>query len=341
MSIFDFDPNTASLRDAGLYGLPFSAEESDIIIIPVNWELTVSYRAGTFGGPEAVKEASMQMDLYHHDYPQLWKKGIFLDEFPDHFKVIHAGLRKDAITIIEDIESGKLDPNKTKYKKMYEGIRKANEDLMYWLRNRIAHWRLEGKTVGLLGGDHSIPLAYHAYMSDKQPYGILHIDAHLDLRNAYEGFQYSHASIFFNALKFNTITKLVSVGIRDYCEEEVQYVQSNAGRIEVFYDRDLRTQLFEGKSWRQLSDLIVAQLPDRVYVSVDIDGLDPKLCPNTGTPVPGGLDFEELMYLFNRLKASGKEIVGFDLCEVAPGNDQWDGNVGARVLYQLCGLAAG
>src|SRR5690606_2011482 len=141
------------------------------------------------------------------------------------------------------------------------------------------------------------------------------------------GFQYSHASIFFNALKFNTITKLVSVGIRDYCEEEVQYVQSNAGRIEVFYDRDLRTQLFEGKSWQQLSDLIVAQLPDRVYVSVDIDGLDPKLCPNTGTPVPGGLDFEELMYLFNRLKASGKEIVGFDLCEVAPGNDQWDGNV--------------
>ena len=336
-----FNPSAAAQKDAGIYGLPFSEEDAQIVIIPVNWELTVSYGAGTFGGPEAVKEASLQMDLYHHDYPELWKKGIWMDEFPRHFKVLHAGLRKDARIIIEAIEKGILDENKAKYKEIYERIKKANEDLRFWLSNRIAFWREQGKVVGLLGGDHSIPLGYHLYLSDKEKYGILQIDAHLDLRNAYEGFQYSHASIFHNALKFDAVKKLVQVGIRDYCEEEVERAKAEPERIQVFFDRDLRKALFEGRSWMEICDGIISQLPQKVYVSVDIDGLDPTLCPNTGTPVPGGLQFEELMYLLNRLAASGREIVGFDLCEVAPGDDEWDGNVGARVLYQLIGLAAG
>ncbi|MCC7318552.1 MAG: agmatinase family protein [Bacteroidales bacterium] len=336
-----FNPSAAAQKDAGIYGLPFTEEDAHIVIIPVNWELTVSYGSGTFGGPEAVKEASLQMDLYHHDYPELWKKGIWMDEFPRHFKVLHAGLRKDARIIIEAIEKGILDENKPKYKEIYERIKKANEDLRFWLSNRIAFWREQGKVVGLLGGDHSIPLGYHLYLSDKEKYGILQIDAHLDLRNAYEGFQYSHASIFHNALKFDAVEKLVQVGIRDYCEEEFERTKAEPERIKVFYDRDLRKDLFEGQSWKEICDRIISHLPQKVYISVDIDGLDPTLCPNTGTPVPGGLQFEELIYLMNRLAASGRQIVGFDLCEVAPGDDEWDGNVGARVLYQLIGLAAG
>ncbi|HQO50103.1 MAG TPA: agmatinase family protein, partial [Bacteroidales bacterium] len=327
--------------DAGIYGLPHNEDTAKIVIIPVNWELTVSYGTGTFNGPEAVMNASMQMDLYHHDFPDLWKQGIWMDEFPRHFKVLHAGLRKDARIIIDAIEKGVIDENRPKYKEIYDRIRKANEDLRFWLTNRIAHWKALGKIVGVLGGDHSVPLGYHLYLSDKETYGILQLDAHLDLRNAYEGFKYSHASIFYNALQFDAITKLVQVGIRDYCEEEADFVRSSNGRIKVFYDRDIRKRMFEGSSWRELTDEMIAELPDKVYVSIDIDGLDPKLCPNTGTPVPGGLQFEELIYMLNRLKASGKEIIGFDLCEVAPGEDEWDGNVGARVLYQLIGLAAG
>lgn len=336
-----FNPNAAATVDAGIYGLPHNEDTAKIVIIPVNWELTVSYGTGTFNGPEAVMNASMQMDLYHHDFPDLWKQGIWMDEFPRHFKVLHAGLRKDARIIIDAIEKGVIDENRPKYKEIYDRIRKANEDLRFWLTNRIAHWKALGKIVGVLGGDHSVPLGYHLYLSDKETYGILQLDAHLDLRNAYEGFKYSHASIFYNALQFDAITKLVQVGIRDYCEEEADFVRSSNGRIKVFYDRDIRKRMFEGSSWRELTDEMIAELPDKVYVSIDIDGLDPKLCPNTGTPVPGGLQFEELIYMLNRLKASGKEIIGFDLCEVAPGEDEWDGNVGARVLYQLIGLAAG
>jgi len=337
--MFDsFNPNAASTQDAGIYGLPFTEEDAKIVIIPVNWELTVSYGSGTFGGPEAVKKASMQMDLYHHDFPELWRKGIWMDEFPHHFKAVHSGLRKDALTIIEAIEKGVMDESKPKYKTMYEGIRKANEDIMLWLSERIAFWKERGKIVGLLGGDHSIPLGFHHYLSDKEQYGVLQVDAHLDLRNAYEGFKYSHASIFYNALQFENLQKLVQVGIRDYCEEEAIMVRENPDRIKVFFDRDMRKRMFERASWQEITDEIISELPHNVYVSIDIDGLNPVLCPNTGTPVPGGLQFEELIYLLNRLKNSGKKIVGFDLCEVAPGDDQWDGNVGARVLYQLCGL---
>ena len=90
-----------------------------------------------------------------------------------------------------------------------------------------------------------------------------------------------------------------------------------------------------------MCEQIIRLLPQKVYISVDIDGLDARFCPNTGTPVPGGLEYEELVYLLNQLKKSGKEIIGFDLSEVAPGEDGWDGNVGARLLYQLCGILAG
>ncbi len=85
---------------------------------------------------------------------------------------------------------------------------------------------------------------------------------------------------------------------------------------------------------------ILEPLPRQVYVTFDIDGLDPTLCPHTGTPVPGGLSFQEASFLVGEIVRSGRRLVGFDLVEVAPdpaGGDEWDGNVGARLLYKLAG----
>lgn len=340
-----FNPSAAASSDTGVFGLPCKAEQAQIILIPVNWELTVSYGKGTFDGPEAIFNASMQIDLYNHDYPNLWEKGIWMDRFPDELKALHHSLKPDAAAIIEAIESGEMDAESPHYKKLYKRIKEGAERLNIWVAGRIDFWKKQDKIVGLVGGDHSSPFGYHTYLSTLgHEYGILTIDAHLDLRKAYEGFEYSHASIFYNALKYNTVSGIVHVGIRDYCHEEVDFIRANSDRVQVFYDRELRKQLFEGKSWMQLTDQIIAALPEKVYISIDIDGLDPKLCPQTGTPVPGGLQFEEVMYLLNRLRSMGKEIVGFDLCEVAPNlndeKDEWDGNVGARVLYQLCGTAS-
>ncbi len=336
-----FDPNAAALSGSGIYGLPCGSDEAQIIIIPVEWELTTSYNRGTVDGPAAVLEASMQVDLCHHDYPDLWQKGIWMDRFPEALRAVHDSLIPVSERIIEGIETGETETNPELFAPMYRDIKMATEKKDEWLRSRIAHWKSKGKVVGLLGGDHSIPLAYHQYLHQEGvEYGILHADAHLDLREAFEGFEYSHASIFHNTLKFGNVKKLVQVAIRDYCHQERDLTVSQPERIKVFYDRDMRRRLYEGESFKHIVDEIVAALPVKVYLSIDIDALDPKLCPNTGTPVPGGMEYEELCYLLNRIKESGKEVVGFDLCEVSPGDNDWDGNVSARMLFHLCGVAA-
>lgn len=195
--------------------------------------------------------------------------------------------------------------------------------------------------IALLGGDHSTPLGFIRALSEQyNRFGILQIDAHADLRKAYEGFTYSHASIMHNALKLPAVGRLVQVGIRDYCDEELEVMKRGMGRIVTHYDQDLKEQLYEGKSWAAICEKIIADLPKEVYISFDIDGLNPKLCPNTGTPVAGGLEFEQAIYLVKKLVKSGRKIIGFDLNEIAPGSDDWDANVGARLLFQLCNWMA-
>ena len=336
-----FDPNAAAVAGSGIYGLPCSSEEAEIVIIPVEWELTTSYNRGTVNGPKAVFDGSMQVDLCHHDYPDLWRHGIFMDEFPKELRDLHDMLSPISEEIIEAIENNEIEDDSVKYEAKYQQIEAGFEKMFVWLRERINYWKSKGKIVGLVGGDHSIPLPYHQVLNaENENYGILHIDAHSDLRDSFEGFRYSHASIFFNTMKYKSVQRLVQVGIRDYCHQEKQLIDDSKGRIVAFYDRDCRRRMFEGDSWKNIVTDILDKLPEKVYISVDIDGLDPKLCPNTGTPVPGGLEYEELMYLLNRVRESGRKIVGFDLCEVSPGDDdEWDGNVGARVLYHLCGIS--
>jgi agmatinase len=211
-----------------------------------------------------------------------------------------------------------------------------------WVYEQVKKYRSMGKMVALLGGDHSTPLGMIKALSEEyESFGVLQIDAHADLRKAYENFEYSHASISYNALKLPHISKLVQVGIRDYCQSEAILAKEN-NRIYTFYDKDIKEDLYEGKAWKVICDDIVEQLPDDVYITVDIDGFDPKLCPNTGTPVAGGFEMEQILYLMKQVVKSGKKIIGFDLVEVAPGpeGDEWDGNVGARILYRMSNLYA-
>lgn len=341
--IAKFNPNAAASVNTGLFGLPFNVEQSDIIIIPVPWEVTVSYGSGTAEGPAAIEEASAQIDLYHHDYPELWKRGIYMDKCPAEISDLGKKAKAEAQVLIEAIELG-IDPKSdNSLSLILNSVNESCGKMNAWVKQRSAFWKQQGKLVGLVGGDHSVPLGYIQLQGETNPdFGVLHIDAHMDLRNAYEGFTYSHASIFYNALKtVPQISKLVQVGIRDYCLEENELCQQSPDRIAVYFDREVRKRLYKGENWDQLCHEIIGKLPEKVYVSVDIDGLDPKLCPNTGTPVPGGMEYEELIHLLNVLKKCGKEIIGFDLCEVAPAEDGWDGNVGARMLYQLCGTMAG
>lgn len=340
--IENFDPSQPGLADATIFGLPFSAEQSEIIVIPVPWEVTVSYGAGASEGPEAILEASFQVDLQHQEFPDLWKQGIFLEEAPKKLAKKSKKFKKLAQPIIRALEAGENIEDHPSLQKDLHKINEACEAMVAAVKAKTLHWMSQGKKVVLLGGDHSTPLGYYqALASQHADFGILHLDAHMDFRIAYEGFTYSHASIMYNALQLPQISKIVQVGIRDFCAQEVDVAQEAKQRVVVHTDTDLKQERFEGRTWQQQCDAIIDALPEKVCISFDIDGMYPWYCPNTGTPVPGGFSFEEAAYLISSLAASNKEIIGFDLVEVAPGkDDDWDGNVGARMLFHMCGALA-
>jgi agmatinase len=118
----------------------------------------------------------------------------------------------------------------------------------------------------------------------------------------------------------------------------MDYVSNSQQRVITYFDEGIKDRMFEGETWKQVVDEIIQQLPEKVFISFDIDGLDPKLCPNTGTPVQGGFEAEQIFYLLRQVIKSGRKLIGFDLNEVGVGSDDWDANVGARVLYKLCNL---
>ncbi|MEO6884631.1 MAG: agmatinase family protein [Bacteroidia bacterium] len=336
-----FDPNGIGDTANTIFGLPFTSDEAEVIVIPVPWEVTVSYSAGTANGPKAVYDASFQVDLFDANIKSAWHKGIFMDEIPSQIQKQSNTLRKKAEKYISLLESGKNYSENSEMAAIRKEINTACEKLNFWVKEKSLHFMQKNKTVALLGGDHSTPLGLMQALSEKNKnFGILHIDAHADLRDAYEGFEFSHASIMFNALKIKQISKLVQVGIRDYCEAEAQLIENSKGRVKTFFDRDLKKRSFNGETWKKICLEIVATLPEKIYLSFDIDGLDPKLCPNTGTPVAGGFEFEQALFLIETVIASGKKIIAFDINEVTPGKDEWDANVGARLLYRIANLVA-
>lgn len=337
--IDSFNPNNAGLTDSQIFGLPFNEEESDAVLLPVPWEVTVSYGSGASRGPQHIFDTSSQVDLFNPEFPNLWKRGIALLEEPSGMSERSARIKGMAAKIIEAWEAGVVVEDDAKLCALVAEINAACESMVNEVEQRTGEWLDRGKVVGLIGGDHSTPLGFLRALAQRhKSFGILHIDAHMDLRVAYEGFTYSHASIMYNALQLPQISKIVQVGIRDYCEEEMGVIASHPNRVEVHTDAEIQRASFEGEHWKQRCEAIISALPDKVYVSFDIDGLDPTLCPNTGTPVPGGLGFQQAAYLLSKLKET-KKIIGFDLVEVAPGQDDWNGNVGARLLYHMCGVA--
>lgn len=226
---------------------------------------------------------------------------------------------------------------------MCKSLKEINEGGLFmnnWVYQQTSQLLNAGKLVGLLGGDHSTPLGFMKAVAEKYPdFGILQIDAHCDLRKSFENFTYSHASIMYNVLnEIPAVSRLVQVGIRDLCQEEFDYIEQSNGRVVPFYDRDIKERIYEGSNWKQVTDDIINKLPQHVYISFDIDGLDPKYAPNTGTPVQGGLETEQVFYLFKKILESGRKIIGFDLNEVGVGEADWDANVGARVLFKLCNI---
>ena len=308
-----FDPNAAASPDSGIFGLEDTPDSARVVLVPVPFEATTSYGGGTSKGPAAILRASRQVDLWDLETGKPYEAGISMLPEP----------------------AFREPPARTP-----EAVDPISREVNAWVRDTCAKWLARGKIVGTVGGDHSISFGAIVAHAERNPgLGVLHFDAHADLRHEYEGFQHSHASIMDNVVRRTAIARLVQVGIRDLCEEEHRAIAGSGGRIVAFYDAELAEARFAGETWAQQCGRIVAELPQTVYVSFDIDGLDPALCPHTGTKVPGGLSFQMATSLVGTVVKSGRKLVGFDLTEVAPAADgsEWDENVGARLLYKLIG----
>jgi agmatinase len=332
-----FDPNAAASGD-GVFGLPHAPDTAAVVLVPVPFEATTSYRGGTADGPRAILAASRQVDLFDRETGRPYEAGI-------------AMLAESAAVRAWNGEASALARQVREERAAANGatpdlLARVNHlcgELNVALRSQVGALLERGKLVGTVGGDHGAVFGAIAAHAERFPgLGILHVDAHADLRPAYEGFTWSHASIMNNVTRnLPGVSRLVQVGIRDFGEDELEIVRASENRITIWFDADLARERFEGATWGQQVPRILEGLPEQVYVSFDIDGLDPALCPHTGTPVPGGLSFAEASYLLGALARSGRRIVGFDLVEVAPSpdGDEWDANVGARLLYKLVGWA--
>lgn len=356
-----FDPNAAASQDSGIFGLPNTADDAQVILVPVPFDATTSYQAGAALGPAAVLRASKQVDLLDHHFGKVYERGIYLETEPDSLVKLFGRARVLAEPIIA--KGGAEDSDARAIAEINRVGAEVN-DLTY---GSFAALLSQGKSPGLLGGDHSTPFGSISACADladeldpapltatgkkrggkgtppRGGLGVLHLDAHMDLRDTYEGFQWSHASIMHNVMsRVPEVHALVQIGIRDYSEGEIDAARCFGGRVHTFFDADWSREMLDGVKFSALVKRALALLPKYVYVSFDIDALDPSLCPHTGTPVPGGLSFNQAATILRLLADSGRTVLGFDLVEVAPGRcddePELDANVGARMLYKLSGL---
>lgn len=322
--------------------LPTDPSRAGIVLVGVPFDATTSYRPGTASGPLAVLEASGQVDLEDTRLGRIGDRGIVMEPIEPWIAELSAAVRPDAEPLIEVEGVPPVDESaRTR-------VNAAGERVREFVRQRVAGILAMGKTPGLVGGEHSVPLgAIEACAAHAGDIGILQIDAHMDLREAYCGLTHSHASIMRNALTMVPGVKaLAQIGIRDYCREELDFAHAAKERlgkpVTTIFGEDIADAGGDPALFEHLIERALRSLPETIYVTFDIDALEVYLCPNTGTPVPGGLSFSQAAALIKAVRDSGKRVVGFDLVEVAPDPDPGvrsiDAIVGARVLYKLCAL---
>ncbi|MEI7973514.1 MAG: arginase family protein, partial [Bdellovibrio sp.] len=262
----------------GIFGLPFSFSQAQVILIPVPWDVTTSYGKGTSQGPQAIRKASEQVDLYDFETGNIFEAGIHMLPLPLHLRGLNRSHRAKAEKVMKLLARGKISPSEEKsLKKWQKEVNQASRKMNSWVETQTRKVLRDGKIPGLVGGDHSSPFGcIKAVLAEHPDAAILHVDAHADLRVAYQGFEFSHASIMWNVVTKLGVKTLVQVGIRDFCHEEMIFAQENS--IKSFYDFQNKKRLLSGESWKDIVSEIVEHLPNKIYVSFDIDGLDPALC---------------------------------------------------------------
>ncbi len=332
-----FDPNGVGNASGNIFGLPFHVAESKLIMIPMPWDVTVSNLAGTSRAPGLIAANSSQIDLYDPFFPNSWKQGIAMEAVDADMVDRNAKLREQASAVIHFLEQGGHLADNPGLTAVVAGINEACIKMTSDLEAKCRSLLDQGKIPMVVGGDHSVSLGLLRALANRHPgLGVLQIDAHADLRYRYQGFSHSHASIMWNVLHTQGVGTIVQVGVRELCDDEHELIGASSGKIITWFDRDMFQQMAQGISWETICLEMVRQLPEKVYVSFDADGMDPSVCPHTGTPVPGGLSYNQAMFLLETIVNQGKIIVGSDFVET--GAHEFDAMIACRILYRMAGM---
>ncbi len=269
-------------------------KDSKIVIVPVPYEKTTSYGKGTMKGPKAILEASHFVEFFDEETRKeiCFQHGIATLK-PLNFK----------------------DKNhKTALTEIYKTIFKLLSD---------------GKFVVSIGGEHTISIstikAHFDYFG--KDISVLHLDAHSDLRETYEGTKYSHACFMYRVLEFTD--RISQVGIRAQCKEEYNLIRDK--KINTFYAYKIKNGYYGNKWWKE----IVKTLNEKVYITFDVDFFDPSIMPSTGTPEPGGFLWDETLILIKEISKHCK-VIGFDVVELSPNkNIRFPDFLIAKLIYKM------
>ncbi len=268
-------------------GLPrkySSYKNSNIVILPVPFDKTSTWIKGAAKGPKAIIKASKHMELYDIETDsEVYKEGIHTS------KAVTAATSTGMIKSVQSKTTGYIN---------------------------------DGKFVVLIGGEHSVSIgSIKAHTECFGNMSILHLDAHSDMRDSYEGSRYSHASVMARAKEITD--DIVSVGIRSMDSSELK----NTIRKNIFYASDI----LQGKGW---INRVIKKLKRDVYITLDLDVFDPSIMPSTGTPEPGGLGWYDVLGLLESVSMK-KNIVGFDVVELCPSDNRAPDFLAAKLIYKL------
>ncbi len=250
-------------------GFTFSYEESKIIILPVPYDSTTSYVPGTRFGPKEIIDASRFLEFY---------------DIEEDFEPYTIG-----IYTMEEIETNKEGPH----------------IFIDELKDMVKKLIRDKKFPIILGGDHSISLApVRAFAEEGYKFTVIQFDAHSDMREAYEGTKYGHASVGRRILEH---TDLIQIGIRSVSKEEMDFIRESQN-IHLIKACD-----FTIEKVKEMLD----NVREHVYITLDVDVFDPSVIPSVGTPEPGGLSFKEISDVL-KLIVNKKKVIGFDVVELSP-----------------------
>ncbi len=276
-------------------------DKARVVILPIPYEATTTYRRGCENGPAAILDASQQVEYYDDDHDrEWWPVGIYTCE------------------AISDTRNGQPV---------------SSQEMLTVVQNTVARLIADGKFVISLGGEHSITTGIvEAYRQANpgEPFTVVQIDAHGDLRYEYEGSIHNHACVMRRIVDMGLPT--VQIGIRSICKEEADLIRER--QLTVIRAREIALQ----PDWMKRA--LAGIQTQKVFLTIDLDGIDPTLIPGVGTPEPGGLNWFSLLTFLEQV-FQGHEVIGCDVMELAPISDSVVSEfTAAKLVYKLMGYQA-